>query len=177
MAGTRTFAITGSDEIVAQLKAIDSSIRNEAAFKAVSAAAGVVKRAASWKAPVYRGSARKSYYRYGRRPGELAESIFVKTVGLYTGNVIGYIIVRDNIGHLKEFGHKTKKGKKLVRNALSRFRKARFKADAKSEVAAQEYMRPAIDQSQGAMLEAMAIQIQKTLYRNAKAALGPRVRV
>lgn len=149
-ANSRTFGfeLTGFEEMIAMLKRVDASIRDEVAIDAVKAGCTIIQEAAKYRAPTYRGNRSKSYYRYGRKPGKLSESIKIKMLpSLIKGTAAGAIVVGDNLGHLLEFGHATRQGKKLERNIFSKFRKGRHKKGGKIFVSPKPYMRPAIDES------------------------------
>lgn len=160
------FKLEGAEEIIAKLKSLEISRDEE--VKILKHGAEVVRDAARSIAPVYSGPSGVSYYRKNkkykqRRRGQLRRSIKVDA----SARRGVYVRVYDPLGHLLEYGHKTRLGQKQTRNYFSKFRKQRTKKGGKAFVSPQPYLRPGIDSSRQQALDAIAREVEQLIMRGA----------
>lgn len=169
MAGSRTFEIKGLEAFEAALLAVGRDA-TKAKAKAMIVGGNIFRKRARELVPVHVGAYPPGHYKKPRKPGTLKKSITVKVIGYKWATDIdqvrGWLIVRDPVGHLLEFGHKTRAGKKLHRNIFSYARKPRFKPNAKRFVSARQYMRPALEQRAEAAMRGMIGKLQSSITAN-----------
>lgn len=170
MANSRSFRIEGMEDVLKSLQGLERTVQIEASKAAVSAGGKIIVEDAKSRAPVRSDGAPRRNRKGGkfRRAGRLKKSIVFKFGGAGGGlgsipdilgletRVYGVIAVKDPLGHLIEYGHRTVKGQK-------RSSKSRHEAKGKEFVSPQPFLRPAIDENQEKVLNAMANAVKEVL--------------
>ena len=142
---TSGLEITGLDEVCAKLARFPGKLMEKDVRGVLRDACLPMQQAARDKAPVYNGKSYNRAYKTGKRsPGRLAGSIKTK-LKVYSMSVNAKVAAGDQLGYLKDKGHKTKLGMKLHRNVFSSFRKQRTKSGGKAFVEGSHYMESAMD--------------------------------
>lgn len=163
----RSFWIDGLDELTAMLQQLPEQVARDIAPKVLRRHLRPVVATAKAKAPVYKGTYGKGHHKSPRKPGQLRDSI--KLVIKHTNySIQGRVVVNDPLGHLLEYGHKSRKGMKRERNAFSKYRKARFDPNAKDFVDARPFMRPAIEQHKDEVLRGVEQDILMEIAKRAR---------
>lgn len=136
--------ITGAAELEKVLKKLPDRVAKKVVFGALRAGAGVIRREAKRLAPVASGLLKKEIRIF--RPGKRSDTKRVK--GLNTGsNLLIGTSGRAPHGHLVEFGT--------------------------HEMAAQPFLRPALDHQAGHALARMGQILGKGVEREARRLAGP----
>lgn len=157
---TVPFSIEGIEGVIQSLNTLDVEIRTKSGVTGLRKAGQIIAREARQNAPVRSGGAVKRSGKM-RAPGTLKKSLQLKKLNR---DYPAYVLrVRDPLGHLKEFGHATRAGKKVKRNIFSRARKARFKSGAKKFVAGTGYMTKAIESKRDRAFSKLVSELQKAL--------------
>lgn len=115
---TRNFNFTISPELIENMKKLEGDFRRQIQNEALSKAGKIIKEEAKRLAPVYAGSMSVGPYRYPgkrgktRKVGALRKSIIFRLIEFKTvDRVVGLFSVKNPVGHLVEYGHRTRQGR------------------------------------------------------------------
>lgn len=162
----RNFFFNISEEFKQNIKKLQGQVRIDAERQAIHAAGKILKKSARDKAAIYDGKLNTGHYKYPnkkgktRKPGTLKRSIVFK-LDRDKSKSSALFSVKNPVGHLVEYGHRTRKG--LVKSGLLKGTKRQGQGRGLDRTRAFPFMRPAIMEKSSEANKKMAEVLEKFL--------------
>jgi len=160
----RNFNFTISQELIDNMKKLEGDFRRQIQNEALSKAGQIIKNEAKRLVPVYSGSMNVGHYKYPnkkgktRSPGTLRRSIIFKLIEFkQIDRTVGLFSVKNPVGHLVEYGHRTKKGR------INKGLLAGTYPSGSTMVRPQPYARPAVAKGEREIINSLESSLKKII--------------
>jgi len=160
----RNFNFTISQELIDNMKKLEGDFRREIQNEALSKAGQIIKNEAKRLAPVYSGSLNVGPYRYPnkkgktRKPGTLRKYIIFKLIDFKSvDRTAGLFSVKNPVGHLVEYGHRTRQGR-INKGLLA----GAYRAGSKM-VPPRPFARPAVAKGEREIINSLESSLKKII--------------